>query len=89
MPFFELRADFAEDLQLSRTRLIALAEPLEILRPVLPFDLVLHVSSVLVGTSRFRFNRRFQTTLRIAYEDLSVAVLAAREPISLLTFGRQ
>jgi hypothetical protein len=66
MPLFGLRADFAEDLQLSRTRLIALAESLEILRPVFPFDLVLPVSSVLVDyalvtvlISRFRFNQRF------------------------------
>src|SRR6266545_4396904 len=66
MPLFALRADFAEDLQLSRTRLIALAESLEIFRPVFPSDLVLHVSYALVSTSRLQFNRRFQTTLRIA-----------------------
>jgi hypothetical protein len=59
MPLFELRADFAEYLQLGRTPLIAPAESLEILRPVFSFDLVSHVSSILVDTSRFRFNRRF------------------------------
>ena len=45
MPLFTLRADFTENFQFGRTRLIALAESLEIFRPVFPIDLVLHVSS--------------------------------------------
>jgi hypothetical protein len=47
MPLFKLCAEFAEDLQHSRTTLIAPAESLEILRPVFPFDLVSQVSSVI------------------------------------------
>jgi hypothetical protein len=47
MPLFGLRAEFAEDLHPGRTPLIAPAESLEILRPVFPFDLVSHVSSVI------------------------------------------
>jgi hypothetical protein len=46
IPLFALRADFTENLQPGRTRLIALAESFEILRPVFSFDLVSPVSSV-------------------------------------------